>query len=765
MSALPDISRRGLIRALATAAGAAAFDLVLPRAVWAEVPEQAGDVEITSWIVVEPDDTVRLRIPQAEIGQGAQTALAQLLAEEIGLDWGKFKTEFFDAQTNRTRHNVYVHTATLNSWAADLLFEPMRVAGAQVRTMFLDAASARLGLPASSLTISGNRVVNASGDRSVGIGAIAGAAALLPIPDAATVRLKEQKDWQFIGKPLGRLDAEAKSTGKAIFGIDVTLPGMVYAAVRQSPVFGGRLRSFDAAAIRHVPGVLKVVPIKAGPSGYTVPPSLWDIIDWEMDDAVAVVADSWWTAQKALEALPIVWDEGANANASSTTIAGALAAALAGPGRVVRDDGDADAALKGAARTLEAEYGYPFLEHAPMEPMNCTALVTADGVEAWAPTQYADEALRIAAYAAQVALKDAKLHLTYAGGGFGRRLSQDYVNQAVQVAKVLQGTPVKLIWSREETTRRGYYPPVAATRFAGGLDEAGQPVAWKSHVAFGRAPFQPYGVTRIPFAIKNVHIKYSTIQTPPPFGWMRGVAHTQNVWMNNGFLSELAELAGMSSYDYQLALLDEKKLSGERADYADAVARVRRQRMLLEEVARRAGGAIVRGQGRGRGIATTDMSYIPGYRSSCAAMAVDVVLDGKGGLKVERVVAVVDCGIAINPQNVEAQVQGGINFGISNALFGKITLRNGRVEQGNFGDYPILRLNDAPRIEVHIMPSPAKPTGIGEEGTPAVIAALVEAVYAAGGPRIRRLPIMDHDLKFRKELIRDRTDSGTSVPG
>jgi len=744
--------RRGVLKVLVSAAGAASFAIPfsLPGVVRTASAGQT-DVELTSWVVIEPDDTVRIRIPQAELGQGVETALAQVLAEELGLAWGQFETEFFDPQVNRTRNNVYVHTATLNSWAADLLFDPMRTAGAQIRTLLLLSAASELGVPMDTLRVADGTIVTAAGDRSARFGALAAKAATLPIPEAGTMVLKQPSAWTLIGKPLPRLDVPDKVRGKTVYGIDVKLPGMVYAAVRQSPVFGGRLRGFDQSALKDFKGVIKVVTIKAGPTGYTVPPSLWDIIDWQMDDAVAVVADSWWTASKALAALPIEWDEGPNATVDSASITRELERVVAGEGKVVRDEGQVVQALAAARKVAEAEYHHPFVEHAPMEPMNCTARVDDTGVEVWAPTQYADEALRIAGYAAQVALKDVKCHLTYVGGGFGRRLSQDYVSQAVQIARELRGTPVKLIWSREETTRRGYYPPAAITRFTAGLDAENKPVVWKSHVVFGRAPHQPYGVSRIPFAIPNVRVEYSTIETPPPFGWLRGVAHTQNLWMNLGFLGELAEAAGVSTYEYQLALLDEQRADPSRADHADALARVRRHRRLLEEVAARAGGPTRAGQGAGsgRGIAATDMSYVSGYRSSCVAMAVDVALDESGALKVERVVAVVDCGTAINPRNVEAQVQGGIIFGLSNALRAKITLKAGRVEQGNFDCYPLLPMAEAPHIEIHILPSTQKPTGIGEEGTPTVIAALVEAVRAAGGPRIRSLPILDHDLRRR----------------
>jgi isoquinoline 1-oxidoreductase beta subunit len=743
------ITRRGLLKvALLGGAGVSFGCAGLSGADAAENADAAG-VEVTSWIVIHGDGRVVFRIPQSELGQGVTTALAQLLAEEMDLAWGEFETEYFDAQTNRVRHNVYVHTATLNSWSSDLLFEPMRLAGAQVKQMLLTAASAQLKVSSDALRIEGKRIHHGAGGTSLSLAEVAKAAAALPIPPAASVKLKDKRQWQLIGQSLSRLDTAAKSRGQAQYGIDVTVPGMKYAAVRQSPVFGGRLRSFDASAVMHRPGVIKVVAIKAGPSGYTVPDTLWDIIDWQMDDAVAVVADSWWTAQQALDALVINWDDGANAKVDSATIATALDTALHDSGQVMRTEGNVEAVFAQAARTVEADYRYPYLEHAALEPMNCTALVTDSGVEAWAPTQYADEALRIAGYAAQRPLKDIKLHLTLSGGGFGRRLSNDYVNQAVQVAAALPGVPIKLIASREETTRRGYYAPVAAARFKGALDGQGQVTAWHSHVAYGRSPVQPYGMSRIPFAIDHVRCEYSAVATPPPFGWMRGVAHTQSLWMNLGFLGELAQAAGTSSYELQLALLDESRLAHSRADYDDALARLRRQKALLEAVVKLAGGARHGETGKGRGIAVTDMSYVPGYRSSCVAMAMDVALSAQGQLSVERVIAVVDVGLAINPRNVEAQVEGGIAFGLSNALYGQITLRDGRVEQGNFNDYPLLKMAAMPKVEVHIMPASGRPSGIGEEATPVAVAALVDAVYAAGGPRVRTLPLAGQTLTPR----------------
>lgn len=746
MGAHVSISRRNFLAASVSFAGAVSFSLAIPTSGTAATSDP---VELNSWVVIQPNNRVTVRIPQAEIGQGTTTALAQLVAEELDLDRSLVDWEFYDPQTNRIRNNVYVHTATLASFGIEMLFKPMRTGSAQIRAMLLQAAAAKLGADPATLVVESHEIRTQKGDRKVTFAEIGPAAAQLPVPQQ--VQLKDPAKWRYIGKPLDRVDAFSKSTGQAKYGIDVVLPGMKYAAVKQSPVFGGKLHSFDADAIKNMPGVVKVVAIKAGPTGYTVPPTLWDIIDWEMDDAVAVVADSWWLANQALEALPITWDEGPNAKVSSASIDADLGAALDKGGMVVRAEGDAKAALEKGKKKISAEYHYPFLEHATMEPMNCTAVVTDLSVEAWAPTQYGDEALRIAAYAAGVALKDAKFHLTLGGGGFGRRLHNDYVNQAVQVARAMKGTPIKLIASREETFRRSYYPPVMTSRFEGAIDERGNAVAWKSHVAQGRSVFQPYGMTRIVLPVPNIEVQYSTIETPPPFAWMRGVGHTQNAWMNHGFMSELAEAAGMDTLAFYQANLDEGRVPASRPDHDDAVARIRRFRRVLDYALAKAGPAAgKRGNGWGRGISVYDMSYIPGFHSSCLATIVEVALDGKGGLSLERVVVAVDCGLAVNPSIVEAQVQSGVIFGLTNAVNGKITLKDGRVEQSNFDSYNILRLAEAPRVDVHIMPSTDQPAGIGEGVVPVVIGGLVDAIFDAGGPRVRRLPVRDNDLRLRK---------------
>ena len=737
MDGTQGITRRGVLKTLLAGGGVVMFGIGLPTRNAA-----AGSAsEVTSWVLIHPDNRVVIRIPQTELGQGVTTALAQVLAEELDLAWGDFDTEYYDAQTNLQRHNVYVHTSTLASWAADKLFEPMRMAGAQVKQMLCAAAAAEWGVDAASLSVAQREVRHVASQRVVGFGAIAVKAAARPIPAADSLRLKDAQDWQLIGKAMPRVDTRAKSTGAAVFGIDVALPGMKYAAVRQSPTFGGRLKGFDASGVLKRAGVREVVAIRGGPSGYNVPPTLWDVIDWQMDDAVAVVADSWWQAQQALNELPIEWEAGVHAQADSAGIDTALGAALDTAGQTMREEGDIERAFAAAERSVEAEYRYPFMEHAPLEPMNCTAVVTASGVEAWAPTQYADEALRIAAYAAGVALKDAKFHLTLSGGGFGRRLSNDFVSQAVQVAKALPGTPIKLISSREECMRRGYYAPVARARLRAALDTDGLPTAWHSQVAYGRAPVQPYGMSRFPWAVPNVRCEYTAIDSPPPFGWMRGVAHAQSLWMNTAFLGEIAAATGKTSLEVQRSLLDESRVSKDRPDYDDAVTRIRRHRDLLDRVVARAGGETPPAAKHGRGFAVTDMSYVPGYYSSCVAMAVDVAVSDDGDIRVLAVHAVADVGLAINPDIVTAQIQGGIAFGLSNALNAQITLKDGKVEQSNFNDYPLLSLAEMPTVDVELLPASGRPSGIGEEPAPVVMAALVDAIGTAGGGRVRSLPL------------------------
>ena len=752
-------TRRNFLTLSASVGSSIAFNLALPSMAFSAGKNGNIPQEITSWITVHHDNRVTVRIPQIELGQGITTALTQVIAEEINLELSLTDWEFYDPLTNYNRKNVYVHTYSGGSFGMRMLFSPMRIAGAQIKEMLLLAAARRWNTDARGLVIKNHHVMNPATSTSVGFGKLSEIASTIPIPDPSKVKTTAQKDWRYIGKPIPRSDAYDKSTGKAIYGIDLKLPGMKYAAVKQCPVFGGNLVSFDSTAIKSYQGVQKVVAIKAGPSGYTVPPFFYEVIDWRMDDAVAVVADSWWEAQRALDALPIVWDEGANKDVSSTQIEQKINNELMTQGEVIRQEGDVDSALLKAEKTIQSRYHYPFLEHAALEPMNCTALIENGRVEAWAATQYGDEALRITAYAAGVAPYNAKFNLMLAGGSFGRRLHSDYVSQAVQIAKEMEGVPIKLIWSREENMQRSFYAPVMTTDFTGGIDADGNITAWKSHVCQGRSVYQPYTMSRMVYPVPNIKIEYSTVNTPPPYAWMRGVGHTQALWMYHGFVSELAELAGMDSLSFQLKLLDEKKVSKTAPEYynleiassyEDAVSRIKKFRERLLHVVEKIDNKSDPNHRGSVGYAVFDMSYAPGLGASIVAIAIEIEMsENHSTLKIKNVVASVDCGLAVNPQLVETQVAGAIVFGLSNALYGEITLDNGRVEQSNFHDYPILRLKDTPSIDVHIASSDATlPSGIGEGAVPVVIAALVDAIHTAGGPKVRRLPILKNDISL-----------------
>jgi len=743
-------SRRAFLTFATVSAGSVAFNLTLSPWVKAALKEES--FEITSWLVIHPDNRVTVRIPQSEIGQGITTALTQVIADEVNLEFELTDWEFYDPLVNYHKNNVYVHTSTLGSIGMKMLYQPMRTAGAQVRTMLMNAAAERWNIDARKLLLENHQVVNASSSTAIGFSELAHIASTKTIPTTSELVSLPKRTRRYVGKRIPRTDAYDKSTGKAVYGIDIQLPGMKYAAIKQSPVFGGALKSFDEQVIKNFPGFQRAVRIEGGPTGYTVPNFFYEVIDWEMDDAVAVVGDSWWHAQQALDALPIEWDQGSHKDTNSSDIDRALIEKISGSGEIIRQEGDIDKGFKQAEQIIEATYRYPFLEHAPLEPMNCTAVFENGGLEVWAPTQYGDEALRIAAYTAGIPPYKVKFHLTLAGGGFGRRLHSDFVSQAVQIAKQMPGTPIKLIWSREENTQRSYYPPVMATKFKAGLDKNGTITTWESHVCQGTSVYQPYGLSRMVYSVPNTKISYSEIPTPPPFAWMRGVGHTQSFWMYHSFIGEIAKKIGKNSLDFQRDLLDTSKISknnyqsfyGLGSNPQDTKQRIQRFNERLDDVIARADKAFSSNPSSGRGFAVYDMSYAAGVSSSIIAIAIEVSIREGGILTVENAVASVDCGLAVNPEIVENQIAGGMIFGISNALYGEITLKNGRVEQSNFNDFPLLRLKDSPKIKVYLAQSDSdRPNGIGEGAVPVVIAALVDAIANAGGPRVRKLPILD----------------------
>lgn len=696
-----------------------------------------------AWVVVRSDNTVILRIPQAELGQGTFTGLSQILADELEVVWTDIRPEFYDPSYNLANNNVYVWTATLGSQGVSTLYEPARRAAAQIRMRLTQAAATRWGVAVNAVDAREGRLHHAASQRSVSYAEVAADAAKLPDPDLETVVLKRPEQFRYIGQSTPRLDLPSKVDGSAVFGIDIKLPGLKFAAIRQSPVFGGKLVSFDKTAIMGRPGVVDVVAVKGGKSGVNDLTPGWGV-DFGMDDAVAVVADDWWTAKTALDALPVVWNDGAAVSVDSAGLERRFLAALNAPlpklHKPSRDDGDVAKALKEAAKMFQADYWVPFSEHAAMEPLNATARVDDQGVEVWVGSQMADEALRMAAHWAEVPVSKAKLHLVLSGGGFGRRCNSDFVCQAVQIAKVLRGTPIKLLWTREETTRHSYYPPLTVTRLKAGLDARGRLVGWSANSIVGRAQDQSYGTSRIAHNIPAIRADYRTVETPPPFGWKRGVAFAQQTWMNQCFLDELAEATKRDPLAFQLELLRPEDVPAGMEKRELQVARVVKQRAVLEEVARRANWAAPRKPGQGKGLSVHDMSYWPEFLSSAGAAVVEVTL-GRDGLRVDRVTVVLDCGRVVNPDAARAQIEGGIAYALTDALYSEITLSKGRVVQSNFHDYPLLPLREMPQVEVHFMPSEGAPHGTGEYAVPLLIGSLLNAIRAAGGPRLRRLPI------------------------
>jgi len=702
-------------------------------------------VEIHNWITVAPDSTTTIRIARMEMGQGVMTSMAQLLAEELAVDWSKVRTETISIRTQLSRGGVYGETDTRASRAVRRSQMLLRTCGAQIRTMFIQAAGDRLGVSESELVAENSVVTHIQTGRRLTYGELASAAAKLAVPDPKSVMLKEPQDWIYIGKSIPRVDAPAKIDGTAVYGIDVKIPGMKHAAIAMSPVFGSELKSCDANDALSRPGVLKVVEIKAIEAKGKKAVSVTDRID-----AVAVVADHWWQAKMSVEAMAKDWDAGDWASIDSVALLADMRAGLEGaPGKIIHQTGDVEAAMASAKQILEADYFVPYLEHATMEPINCTALVTDDSFEVWAPTQVPEGALAVAAEVAGLPVSKGDLHVTQIGGGFGRRLNSDFVAQAVQIAKAMKGTPVKLLWSREETTRHGFYRPANLSRFRGALDSDGRIASWTHRIV---APSDSkilgqLGSSRFVHAIPNMLVDLVVRPCHVPEGQMRGVGVTTHAFTTQCFMDELARAAGKDPYKFQRALLDPDRVPAERSKPNKPSPRSRaiRLRAVLDEAARKAGWGDRLGPNRGRGIAALE------YADAFFTVVVEVTLDGKGWFKTDRVVVAADPGFLVNPDGAEAQVEGSVVFGLTSALYGEITIEKGRAVQGNFNDYRMLRINEMPRVETHWLLSRRSPWGgLGEPVVAAVIPALVNAIYDAGGPRIRSLPLKNHNISPRK---------------
>lgn len=715
MSDPVDIRRREFLLASASVGGGLVLGFYLPLrgGVIAAAAAEPSAVTPDAWLRIAGDGTVTIIVAKSEMGQGVYTSMPMLIAEELEADWSRVRIEPAPvaAVYNHTVYGVMVtggSTSVASSW------EQLRTVGAAAREMLVAAAARQWGVPAAECRALEGIVSHPGSGRSLGYGALAEGAAAEPVPPV--VALKDPGDFRLIGRSLPRLDSPDKLAGTALFGIDIQRPGMQVAVVARPPVFGARLRGFKAEAARSVPGVRTVAQIPSG---------------------IAVIADGYWPALKGREALELDWEEGEGAALSSDGLREAYRALAETPGTVTRNEGDATAALAAAPRTLVAEYDVPYLAHAAMEPLNCVVELKEDSCEIWTGTQFQSVDRNAAAKAAGLKPEQVQIHTTYLGGGFGRRANpaSDFVVEAVHVARAAKA-PVKVIWSREDDTRGGWYRPLWYSRLQGGLDEGGTPVAW-SHCIVGQSilsgtPFEQAviaqgfdgtsveGAMELPYAIPNIRVDLHSPIQAVPVQWWRSVGHSHTGFVVESFFDELAHAAGHDPYRLRRRLL---------ADHP-------RHRRVLDLAAEKGGWGEKLPPGKGRGLALHHSfgSYV--------AQVAEVSVDEKGGIRVERVVCAVDCGRVVHPDTVRAQMESGIVFGLSAALFGELTLEKGRVLESNFHDYPVLRLEETPVIEVHLVTSSEKPTGVGEPGVPPIAAAVANAVFAAVGARVRRLPLL-----------------------
>jgi isoquinoline 1-oxidoreductase beta subunit len=713
------ISRRQFLVVSLSAAGGLAIGVSLPglataASVSTEPWEQASGNEINAWILIEPDDTVSIRVAQSEMGEGIFTALPMIVAEELGCDWNKVRAEYASASRSLREKNVYGRMLTGGSSAVRQSREFLQQAGASARERLIAAAAARWDVAPNTCTVRDSVVTHAASGRSLRYGELAADAAKMKLVSEPAIKTPDQ--YTLIGKPMARLDTPWKVNGTARFGIDIRLPDMLYAAVVTCPVFGGTLKSYDAKAIEGRRGIKSVVPIPGG---------------------VAVVADRFWRAKEAAADLPVTWDEGPAANTDSAEFAEAYRTALNGKAAIARKEGNIVAALAGGRR-VEALYEVPHLAHAAMEPLNCTAHVQADHVDLWLGTQYPEHALQLAAEAAGVKPDQIELHNCFLGGGFGRRAVNDELTQAVTVAKAV-GKPVKLVWTREEDMRHDRYRPQAAMRFEAALGPDGTPTGLRVRTAVGSImrslgwgntddgieepaieglSNQPYriGALEVSCVLKNTHV---------PVMFWRSVGSSQNAFAMESFIDELAYAAGEDPYRFR------RKLLVGKGDFLQ----------VLDTIAEKSDWGKPMPAGKGRGIAIHECF------GTIVGEVAEVAVSAKGELRVERVVAAVDCGHVVNPRTVEMQIESAVVYGLSAALFGEITIEKGAVVQGNFDDYQVVRLAEMPTIETYLaLSGGSKWGGIGEPGTPPIAPAVCNAIFAATGKRIRRLPIKDFDL-------------------
>ena len=684
--------------------------------------EAAEVKEINAWVVIHPDDQVVIRIARSEMGQGTLTGLAQLAAEELECDWSKVTTEYPTPGQNVARNRVWRNFSTGGSRGIRESHQYVREGGAMAREMLIAAAAAEWKVPTSECTAADSVVTHAPSGKKLGYGHLAAAAAALEPPK--DVKLKDPKNWKLIGKPIHRLDTLDKLTGKQIYGIDIKLPNMLTATVKACPVQGGKLKSFDAAKVEKMPGVKKVVSVDG--------------------NAVVVIADTYWQAHLALEALPVQWDVGKLGEVQQDNVTAMLKDGLdAGEAFIGNKAGDAKTAIDGAAKKVEATYAYPWQSHATMEPMNATVLYTADKCEVWCGTQNGEAALAAAAEAAELPVAKCDVYKQLLGGGFGRRGRADYVRQAVLVARQMPGTSIKLIWSREEDMTHDNYHPTTMCKMTGGLDAQGNLVGLHVRISGqsilaslapqslqnGMDPatfqgFQPSGPeAAYGYNVPNLLVDHAMRNPHVLAGFWRGVNTNQNAFYMECFMDELAQAAGQDPLEFRLKLLKPK--------YA----------AVLKAATDKAGYGKPLPEGHFHGI-----SQVMGYGSYVAGVA-EVSVSPDGVLKIHKITAATDPGYGLNPWLIERQVAGSFVYGLSAALYGEITVKDGAVEQTNFDSFNVMRIDEMPEVETVLVPSGGFWGGVGEPTIAVAAPAVLNGIFKATGKRVRTLPLMNADLK------------------
>jgi isoquinoline 1-oxidoreductase subunit beta len=720
----PRMNRRAFVIGTAAVGAGLALGLDIPFGGPAVVRAADGSPEVNAWVVIRPDDTVVIRIARSEMGQGSLTGLAQLVAEELECDWSKVTTEFPSPGQNVARKRVWGDFSTGGSRGIRTSQDYVRKGGATARVMLIQAAADEWKVPASECTAANSVITHTASGKTTTYGKVAEAAAKLTPP--ADVKLKDPKDWKIAGKGLKRLDTPDKVTGTTVYGIDIKLPGMLNAAIKDCPVTGGKLKSYDESKIAGMKGVKKVV--KVG------------------DTAVAVVADTFWHAKTALDAMPIVWDEGPNAQVSTASIAKWLSEGLeGGPAYVGSSSGDVNTALAGAAKKVEAVYSYPYQNHATMEPMNATALYTPDKCEVWCGTQNGEAAFAAVLEASELPADKCDVHKLMLGGGFGRRGQTDYVSQAVLIARQMPGTPIKLLWTREEDMTHGRYHPVTQCKMTAGFDADNNLIAWHMRISgqsiqFTLRPaglvngmdpstFQglaPKGDAAFGYSVPNLLIDHSMRNPHIIPGFWRGVNVNHNALYVECFVDEMALAVKQDPLEFRRMLMK---------DHPKNLA-------VLEAVAEKIGWGKPAPQGISRGLA-----HYNGFGSYVAAAAEISVTDGNK-IKVHRIVAATDPGYAVNPAQIERQVSGSFVYGLTGLFYGGCTVKDGAIEQTNFDTYNSMRMNEMPKVESIVMPSGGFWGGVGEPTICVAGPAVLNAYFAATGKRIRSVPLRDQNITF-----------------